>query len=195
MELSTAIKKVVNSILIRKFVRRKRKHSAIVESNIDTLYNYHTKNTGYDFIPLRKKLLTDILIYARKHSKYYKDILPQISRIKTMSEAEFQRIPLLTKDLIRKNAQDLKSHIVPEKCLIPIKTSGSTGNPLAFLASGNTDAIHQKFLYDLYNYKPGDKILAMDGTILEDYLSENGIFWKIKNNGNMLPYGGMALYA
>lgn len=195
MELTTVFKKGINRILIELFIQRKRKHTDFVELNIGNLNNYHTKNIEYDFTPVRKKLLGDILTYARKNCNYYKNILPEINSINAINDAAFQNIPVLTKDLIRKNEQDLKSNIVPEDCFRQVKTSGSTGNPLSFWTSGNTDPVHQQFLFELYGYKPGDKILAMDGTLLEDYLTENEIFWKIKNDGNMLPYGGMALSA
>ncbi len=138
-------------------------------------------------------MLTETLIYAAKHCPYYTQTLPGLSQIRQLSEAEFKRLPFLTKDIIRKHSKDLISGIVPPNGLSPRKTGGSTGEPLAFWSSGNPDGEYQKFLYELYGYEPGDKILAMDGTLVEDELTTKSIFWKVKNNGNMLPYGGMAL--
>jgi phenylacetate-CoA ligase len=195
MKLNEIVNKSVNRFLIWKFIRKKKKHTALVSRHIDNLYNYHKKEIQFNFSPLRKKLLTGILVNAKRNCRYYKDILPDTWQISNLDYEKFKSIPLLTKDLIRVYSQDLKSVIVPDSCLSPMKTSGSTGNPLAFFASGNTDHIHQKFLYNLYNYKTGDKILAMDGTTVEDKLIRKGIFWKVKNEGNMLPYGGMALSA
>ncbi len=195
MELRFIFNKGINRFLVWKFIRKKQKHSALVSRHIDNLYNYHKKEFQFNFSPLRKKLLTDILVYAKRNCRYYKNILPDTCQIPNLDYEKFKSIPLLTKDLIRKHSKDLKSSIVPESYLSQVKTSGSTGNPLSFWVSGNTDHNHQEFLFKLYNYKPGDKILAMDGTTIEDNLIKKGVFWKTKNDGKMLPYGGMALSA
>jgi len=195
MSLTSLSHKFANDILFIVIRRRQHKHYKRVASNIGKLFNFHAKGIKYDFSAVRKQLLKDILIYARKNTAYYKEILPDSLRTLTNGNLEFSRIPFLTKDIIRTRSKALLSDIVPPNCLSPRKTGGSTGDPLAFWTTGNTDGVHQKFLIELYNYKHGDKILAIDGTFLEDHVTEKGIFWKIKNKGNMLPYGGMALSA
>ena len=135
----------------------------------------------------------DVMNYARKNTAYYKEILSGRFQSVTNPDFEFSSISFLTKDIIRNNPKALISDLVPHNILRSRKTGGSTGEPLAFWSTGNTDGIHQKFLFELYNYKEGDKILAMDGTLIDDRLTEKGVFWQSKNNGNMLPYGGMAL--
>jgi phenylacetate-CoA ligase len=157
------------------------------------LFDYHSKGLKYDFSIVRDDLLKDILLYACKHTAYYKEILPGSKQIASLSDVNFRKIPFLTKELIRKNSKAIIADIVPKICLSARKTGGTTGDALAFWSSGNTDDIHQKFLFEIYNYKPGQKILALDGTFIEEQLTEKQVFWKPKNKGNMMPYGGMVL--
>lgn len=172
---------------------RKKKHAELVSLYIDKLYDYHSKGVMFDFSEIRKQLLTDILIYARNNSTYYKEILPAHPKTLTRDDQKFSRIPFLTKEIIRNKSKALISNSVQPYDLSPRKTGGSTGEPLAFWTTGNTDDIHQKFLFELNNYKHGDKILALDGTLIDDDLTKKGIYWNVKNTGTMLPYGGMAL--
>ncbi|NDC29382.1 MAG: phenylacetate--CoA ligase family protein [Bacteroidetes bacterium] len=165
-------------------------HEKIVKNHIEELQQYHQANQKADFTFVKEKLLTDILKYARKHSPYYRNILRETKRI---SSDTIKGLPFLTKELIRENEQAIKSTIVPTNLLLRRKTGGSTGEPLAFWSIGNTELPHQSFLFKLFGYIEGDKILAMDGTFIEEDLIENKIYWKVKNDGNMLPYGGMAL--
>jgi phenylacetate-CoA ligase len=193
MEKLSLVKKSINAIQIRALRNKKSKHSALVSLYINHLHDYHIKDVKFDFSIVREELLKDILLYASKNTAYYKEILPGSKQIASLSDAKFRKIPFLTKDLIRENLNALISDIVPRDCLAARKTGGTTGDALAFWSSGSTDDIHQKFLFEIYNYKPGQKILALDGTFIEEQLTEKKIFWTPKNRGNMLPYGGMAL--
>jgi phenylacetate-CoA ligase len=193
MNLNKLPNKFINNIKYRMLRHRKKKHSELVSNYIDKLSDYHLKGFEFDFSTIRKQLLKDILKYAYSNTVYYKEILHGKSIAAIIDASYFKRIPFLTKDIIRTRSKDLISDIVPAKSLSPRKTGGSTGEPLAFWSSGSTDDIHQKFLLEQYNYIAGDKILALDGTLIENDLTQKGIYWKPKNNGGMLPYGGMAL--
>lgn len=165
-------------------------HQKIVKTHIWELQQYHQTNQTVDFSVVQEKLFINLLEYARRHSPYYKKILKVKSIISSKTREE---LPFLTKELIRQNEQAIKSKIVPKSLLFRRKTGGSTGEPLAFWSIGNTEIHHQSFLFKLFGFEVGDKILAMDGTFIEENLIEKRIFWKVKNDGNMLPYGGIAL--
>jgi phenylacetate-CoA ligase len=165
-------------------------HEKSVNKYIHELAKYHRLNNGYDFTKIRNKLLTELLVYARKHSPYYRRILASIDIKNVKSIIE---IPFLTKDIIRQYRESIKSKIAPSNLLYNRKTGGSTGEPLAFWSIGNTEMLHQSFLFCAFGYCDGDKILAMDGSLIDDYLLKQNVFWKIKNDGIVLPYGGMTL--
>lgn len=164
----------------------------IVSTHLSALPSYQNKVFDFDFSPVREELFTSLLSYSKKNCPYYHR---QLSGINTNDIAELHRIPLLTKDIIRTNLSDLVSKRVSHKSMRFTKTGGSTGNPLGFWISGGSDDLHQEFLFKSMGYKEGDKILAMDGTMIEKELMEKQIYWKTKNNGNELPYGGMGLSA
>jgi len=71
-------------------------------------------------------------------------------------------------------------------------TGGSTGEPLQFPSSGGFDREHQAFLYRIIGYKPGEKILAMDGSAIAQELTARNIYWTKKSDQD-IPYGSMAL--
>lgn len=165
-------------------------HQRIIKKSLSQLSDYHTCNSNQDFTKIRRKLLINTINYARVNCNYYKSILPIA---KACDELNINSIPFLTKSIIRENLDDLVSKSFPYNFMIYSKTGGSTGEPLGFWSSWNTEFIHQKFLYEYFGYKKGDKILAMDGTQIENEFVNNNIFWKKKNEGKALPYGGMAL--
>jgi len=157
---------------------------------IGKLMQYHRYDQPFDFSAIRDRQLLRLLKYAGKHCPYYREILSPFN----LSDRNcFHEIPFLTKDLVRSHENELKSQIVPESCFSYRKTGGSTGEPLGFWSTVNTEMIHQTFLFELHGYLPGDKILAMDGTRIDEPLLSANTYWKVKNNGKMLPYGGMAL--
>lgn len=157
---------------------------------IRKLMQYHRYDQPFDFNAIRDQQLLRLLKYAGKHCPYYREILAPFN----LSDRNcIREIPFLTKDLVRSHENAMKSQVVPGSCFSYRKTGGSTGEPLGFWSTGNTEMIHQTFLFELHGYTPGDKILAMDGTMIDEPLLAGNTYWKMKNNGNMLPYGGMAL--
>lgn len=83
---------------------------------------------------LQQKRLRSILIYAYENVPYYHKIFKTIglkpADIKNPSNLE--KIPLLTKEIIKKNLNDLKSNKYPLKNFSPSATSGSAGEPMKF---------------------------------------------------------------
>ena len=129
---------------------------------------------------LPQKRLTHFLAYAVKHCKYYSDL--NIDRI------ELSSFPILTKDIIRDHYSDLISDEVNSIIYRESYTGGSTGEPLHFMNQMDYDPIYQIVLWQRMGYKPGDIILAMDGTKVSDESVKNNIFWGRKNKRS-LPYG------
>lgn len=163
-------------------------HEKLVETNIQLLYNFHKKGVVNNFSNIRNTLLINLLECAKKNSPFYKKVLPN-----KLTVNDFSNIPFLTKQIIRENEQQIKFKNLPPSMFLSRKTGGSTGEPLSFWATGNTEFLHQSFLFRLFGYSEGDRILSMDGTKIDDNLLKKNIYWQLKNNGSALPYGGFAL--
>ena len=166
------------------------RHNRESSNYLNILLGYLRGENSFDFTSFRQRMLLRTLKYAVNNSNYYKK---KIGSLDSFDLNLYSKVPLLTKEIIRFERDNIVTTKSPHHFLTETKTGGSTGEPLGFWSSGSSDGLHQKFLYEYYGYKKGDKILAMDGTFIETSLLSQNIFWKTKNNGCALPYGGMAL--
>ena len=73
-----------------------------------------------ELIRLQNNRLLQLLAHARTHSKFYTD-LPMIAGV-----SEIEKLPLLTKDLIRKNVESIKASNYSTDELAKNSTSGSS---------------------------------------------------------------------
>lgn len=80
---------------------------------------------------LQEEKLLELLNYAYKNCPYYKQLFDK-DNIDTRSLSCFKKIPFLTKDIIRKNANEILSKAVNRLFFIKRRTGGSTGEPLEF---------------------------------------------------------------
>ncbi|MCP4267432.1 MAG: phenylacetate--CoA ligase family protein [Candidatus Brocadiaceae bacterium] len=81
---------------------------------------------------LQRKKLENLLLYAYENVSYYREIVDscKINLSKFDALNELSRLPLLTKQIIKDNLDELKSG--KAKNLIKSNTGGSTGLPLIF---------------------------------------------------------------
>lgn len=95
-----------------------------------------------------KKLLED----TYKCIPYYKNLwdLHKINPIGIKTAEDFAKIPLLTKEIIRKNYSDLMNPIIKKyECR---STSGSTGSPLKFVKDRYATAYMDAVMYHSYSW-------------------------------------------
>lgn len=81
--------------------------------------------------------LRALIKYAYRHVQYYRDLLDRagIKPDEIQHVDDLQRLPVLTKDDIRGNLYfDLMSDAHDKRAMLPITTSGSTGEPLTLYA-------------------------------------------------------------
>jgi phenylacetate-CoA ligase len=78
--------------------------------------------------------LKRIIAHAYNNCPFYRRLWDSlgISPDDVRSWKDFSELPLLTKKQIRASAQDMVARNIPKSCLIPRKTSGSTGVSLFF---------------------------------------------------------------
>ena len=82
-----------------------------------------------------KQRQNDLFLHAYKHNRYYHRIFKQIGLIQD-GKVDFSRIPdipLLTKDIIRKNQQDLISDDYQTRKWFYNSSGGSTGEPIRLI--------------------------------------------------------------
>lgn len=132
-----------------------------------------------ELLSIQKEKLLDLLDYSYKNCSYYKKIFDQYS-VNLSSVEDLQKIPVLTKSIIRENLDELISNRFSKYSLGKSNTGGSTGEPLEFYrdsASGAYDNAHHWYLYSLMGYEKGDTILDSGGTFVPKELRDKNIYW------------------
>jgi phenylacetate-CoA ligase len=117
---------------------------------------------------LQLKKLKNLISYAYKNVPYYKKILVehQIHPLDITNLNDVQRLPILHKDIIRKNTDSLISTAGNKNDLQKDFTSGSTGEPLV-LYRDKTYSEYAKAdkyrSYEFSGYRQGNKLLYLWG--------------------------------
>lgn len=135
---------------------------------------------------LQEVKLLNLLNYAYNNTTYYKKLFDD-NNINLNSLKDLKQIPLLDKEIIRNNTQNLISNKYPIESLGKRSTGGSTGEPLEFYCNteaGLQDYGHHTYLYSLMDYKKNDLILSCGGFKISDELIKNNVYWIKENKGN-----------
>jgi len=128
---------------------------------------------------LQEAKLLNQLSYAYNNCPYYKRLFEQ-EKINIKNINCLSKIPLLTKDTIRKYNTKMLSKSVKNRDLIKRNTGGSTGEPLEFysdILAGAIDDAHHRYLYSLMGYKKGDVIADSGGIIISKRRRNKNIYW------------------
>ncbi len=106
--------------------------------------------------------LRHLVTYAYDNVPYYHKMFTKLKLkpddIKTIND--LKKLPILTKNIIRNNLEDLKSKNFPRR-IIPYWTSGSTGEPMKFFIDKKRTASTMAAAYRQWSwagYRIGDKI-------------------------------------
>jgi phenylacetate-CoA ligase len=158
-------------IFLRKYLKKEK-----------DIFNELKKIESYsrdDIFKLQTKKLLEFLNYSYSNTRYYKKIFDELN-IDISTIASIKKIPILTKELIRKHEDDLISKKFWKSNLGKRNTGGSTGEPLEFYAdemSGHHDNAHHRYLYSLMGHEKGDIIIDSGGTFIPRKLRDNNIYW------------------
>lgn len=128
---------------------------------------------------LQVKKLLNFLKYAYQNTEYYKKVFDD-NKIDISLAQSLKKIPILTKNIIRENFDELFSKEFKRESLGKRNTGGSTGEPLEFYSdhlSGTVDNAHHWYLYSLMGYKKGDIIIGSGGTAIPQKVRDNNIYW------------------
>ena len=128
---------------------------------------------------LQEEKLLNILSYAYKNCPYYKKLF-DMEKINIQTVNCLGKIPPLTKDIIRKNNNEMLSKSVKKRDLFKRNTGGSTGEPLEFYSdrlAGVIDDAHHRYLYTIMGYENGDVIADSGGIFISKRLRNKNIYW------------------
>jgi phenylacetate-CoA ligase len=120
-----------------------------------------------DFNNLQNKRLLSLLNVAATHCPYYKDALTSCGVINsqgTIQLKNFHKIPVLTKETIRREGDRLINQHVSRNKWYDNYSGGSTGEPIRIIQDQNYLAynIAVKLLFDKWSgYRGGDKRLKL----------------------------------
>jgi phenylacetate-CoA ligase len=145
-------------------------------------------------LKMRNELLENILNYSNANIPYYKKMFSNLNILKP-NYTDLEKLPILDKSKIRDNQDSLKTPDWNKHYFYKMNTGGSTGQPLEFIVkniAGSAAAFHQEFSFRLMGFRNGDRIAAVDGSSIPDYLIKNNIYWVSHNDSSELAYGSVS---
>lgn len=128
------------------------------------------------------KKLKQLLDHAYENVPYYTRIFDE----RDLKPTDIQKIddlnllPILTKELIKDNINDLKSTNLPKNKFEYVTTGGSTGDPMGFYYEKGVSRAQEwafiKTLWDRVGYNFRDKCVILRGNIVKN--TESGKLWE-----------------
>ena len=111
-----------------------------------------------DIIRFQHSNLTKLLMYAQEKVPYYHNLLENFDIITDghINIENFQRIPLLTKGIIRSNQEDLVSRDFVNRKVHYNTSGGSTGEPVKFVQNSAYKKVEECDQLLLLQRYPGD---------------------------------------
>ncbi|MCA1959914.1 MAG: phenylacetate--CoA ligase family protein [Desulfomonile sp.] len=126
-----------------------------------------------EFAEYQRRLLSKLIHHCAENVPYYRELFREHGirpdDVKTADDLE--RIPFLTKEIVRKRKEDLLAVNIPARRRLTVRTSGSTGTPLEFAIDRATRAMeralavrHLKWL----GWKKGDVVAEIRAATFSD---------------------------
>ena len=163
----------------------------VMHTKVSHYYSLIKKMQYYSSDEIKKwqnKKLHELINHSYYNTKYYKRLFDNnnISPDDIKSIEDLNKIPILTKEIIKKNYSDLIPSNIESVRHISSSTGGSTGEPLKFnldLDSWSYIVANTILYWEKTKYKYGDKYLAIGSTSL--FVSKKSlkhhIYYKLKN--------------
>ncbi len=155
----------VQGALIRKFFYPL---WAIYEGEADLLkylsyFDYVNDLSREQLLQSQFEKLRNVLIHAFENTDYYQTVFKKLefSPYDMKDASEIQKVPVLTKSIIKQNFQKLIARNIPSGEALRASTGGSTGTPLEFLRDKKCIKLRrgQEMFFDNWmGYKIGQKI-------------------------------------
>jgi phenylacetate-CoA ligase len=177
-------------------------NDSITSKALSTLFSYKSFRNTYKFLKqsqywsieqLREyqlEKLHELINHSYENVPYYRRVFDERglkpSDIRNFKDLE--KLPFLTKEIIRENLEDLKAKNYPRSKFEYVTTGGSTGVPLGFYyEKGTSRAIewaYIKTLWDRVGYNFTDKCVILKGNVIKS--ADQGKFWETALFGRAL---------
>ncbi len=138
--------------------------------------------------------LRAIVHHAHENVPYYRELFDHhgIRPDSFRGREDLGRIPILTRDTVKKRGADLRSRRPEDRSLAEGHTSGTTGSPLSVYYS--TDMIHMNYAamdrqYELAGARlanDGDRACVVRGNVIVPLSQNRAPFWRHNRNLNQL---------
>jgi len=119
--------------------------------------------------------LNQLIQQAKTNSPYYKNKLNHLNKPLT-SLNEITKLPILTKDDIRKNQNNIKSENISKNRFVESRTGGSTGEPMFYFWDKRGMDWNRASVYrsaEWGNTKLGERTIQMSGSHFDYTQSQN----------------------
>ncbi len=146
------------------------------------LFEKTQKLSYYEIQEFQLKKLKKIIGYVNENVPYYHRVFKKLNfdPKNIRSTKELSKLPILTKDIIKKNFKELTSIIIPKNNLFLTSTSGSTAEPMKFYITRYWRSCNMAAAYRSWGwagYRLGDKMLYLWGATQDlNYNSMNDKF-------------------
>jgi len=169
-------------------------HGSITSKALSLLPSYRVFRKTYKFLKKSQwwskeqleeyqlEQLSKLLNHAYENVPYYRRVFDERGLkpgdIKDLND--LQKLPLLTKELVRENLDDLKARNYSDDKFEAVRSSGSTGEPAVFYyEKGISHAIEWAFMktqWDRVGYHFRDKCVILRGHVVDSARQEK--FWE-----------------
>ncbi len=153
-------------------------------------YQYYNKTQWYDrhsLINIQNENLQRLIQHCYETVPYYRNLFKanHLSPADISSIQDLSKLPILTKDIIKQNYNDLISRKINRIKYINNRTGGTAGEPLQYLVSRYDKELGNALLlrgWGFGSYRFGDKILLLSGSSLVGKTSRLKHFYKLLSN-------------
>lgn len=117
------------------------------------MYDFLKRTKGWSYEQHRDyqlKAVADLWEHAIHHVPYYKRLADSLQLYRIDTWEDYARIPILTKDIVRQNFEDLLADNLPKSRFVKNSTSGSSGSNFYFYSDSRQAAIQNA--YNLYKF-------------------------------------------
>ncbi len=136
-----------------------------------------------EIITYKEQQISQILKYAYEHTKFYRRFFDQYGvkpeDFKCLDD--LSKFPILTKELVRENWEDMISDEFKRKDLIAYHTSGSTGKALDFFWTKHSLRYYWAVVWrgrDRFGIKKGDLHINFTGKIVVPLSQTKPPYWR-----------------
>ncbi|HEX7011746.1 MAG TPA: hypothetical protein VF161_03325 [Steroidobacteraceae bacterium] len=138
--------------------------------------------------------LRAIVRHAYEHVPYYRELFDRhgIKSAQFRGREDLHRIPVLTRETIKKRTDDLKSRRREDRKLVHGHTSGTTGSPLSVYYSSDMVTMNYAVMDRQYAWagaklaRDGDRAAVVRGNVVVPLSQTKPPFWRFNRNLNQL---------